>query len=405
MGLLLGLIGRGSSAPFFAELARGIRPAGDVWLAVLQIVALPLVVANLLAAITGARGSESVAAAGLRAVGLFVVMLVAVGLITVAISPPILSAYKPDPATVESLRTADLAAPSRAAPAGRLFPRRLLDAIRGGDFLPILLVTALAGFGVTRLPERNRLPLARLFQRMANALLRVAHAILLLTPLGVFALAYPMALKIGINSVGMLATFLLIVTGFLLFFTILLYPVTVLLGRTDLRSFARAVLPAQLVAVTSRSSLASLPALVEGGREHLDLPESSTGFVLPLAVSVFKINRTISSTLKLLFLAHVYGIALTPATVATFVVTVIFLSFSIAGVPNSTAMVTMPAYLAAGIPIGGVVLLDSVMTVQDIFRTLLNVTGDMSVATLLSRSSRKRAVAAPAAGEVAASAR
>jgi proton glutamate symport protein len=123
-----------------------------------------------------------------------------------------------------------------------------------------------------------------------------------------------------------------IVSGLLLLCTVLLYPVTSLLGRTTMRAFGRGAAPAQLVAVSTRSSIASLPALIEGVRDRLHLPASVTGFVLPFSVSVFKLNRTISSTAKLIFLAHIYGVALTPMTLATFVATVIVLSFSTVGI-------------------------------------------------------------------------
>ena len=151
----------------------------------------------------------------------------------------------------------------------------------------------------------------------------------------------------------------------------------------------RAVAPAQLVAASTRSSLASLPALVAGARRHLNLPPSATGFVLPLSVSAFKVNRTISATVKLLFLAHVFGIPLGPGQLATFLATVVLLSFSTVGVPGGgAAFRTLPAYLAAGVPLEGVVILETVDTIPDIFKTITNVTGDMSAAILLSRSAR-----------------
>jgi Na+/H+-dicarboxylate symporter len=96
----------------------------------------------------------------------------------------------------------------------------------------------------------------------------------------------------------------------MLMFTVLLYPVSMFGGRTRLMEFARAVAPAQLVAVSTRSSLASFPALVEGGRDRLRLPSTGTSFVLPLSVSIFKINRPISSVVKLMLVAHLYGIPL-----------------------------------------------------------------------------------------------
>jgi proton glutamate symport protein len=397
MGLLLGVIGRASGLPAFGKLAVAVKPIGDVWLAALQMIVLPLVIASVLSSIVGARGKESVAALGARALILFLVMLVVAGLVTLVLAPPIISAYRVDRATVESLQPAT-PAPETARRSGGaaslsqwiagLLPRNLTEAALGGNILPILLFTILFAIAVTRLPDEERLPLARAFHAIAKAMLLCVRWVLWVTPVGVFALSYVLALKTGTEAVGMLGIFVLIMSGLLLLFTVLLYPVSVVLGRTTFRAFARAAAPAQLVAVSTRSSIASLPALVEGGREHLKLPDSSTSFVIPLAVSVFKVNRTVSSTVKLLFLAHIYGIVLQPGAIATFLATVILLSFSTAGVPSSGSLFTIPAYLAAGVPIEGVMILDAAVTIPDVFRTLLNVTGDMSVATLLSRSSR-----------------
>jgi Na+/H+-dicarboxylate symporter len=213
--------------------------------------------------------------------------------------------------------------------------------------------------------------------------------ILVLTPVGVFVFIFLFALNTGGEGAGVLGSFVVIVSGLLLLCTMLLYPVSSLLGRTTMRTFARAAAPAQLVGVSTRSSIASLPALIEGARDRLHLPEPATGFVLPFSVSVFKLNRTISSTAKLIFLAHIYGVALSPTTLAAFLVTVIVLSFSTVGIPSGgLAFKTLPAYLAAGLPIEGLVVAEAVDAIPDIFKTLLNVTADMSAATLLSRSSR-----------------
>jgi Na+/H+-dicarboxylate symporter len=185
----------------------------------------------------------------------------------------------------------------------------------------------------------------------------------------------------------MLGAFIVLVSALLLLATLLLYPVTALFGRISMRTFARAVAPAQLVAVSTRSSIASLPALIEGGTEHLRLPVTATGFVLPLTVAVFKVNRTISSTAKLLFIAHLYDIPLSVQTIVAFLATVILLSFSSVGVPDGgTAFATVPAYLAAGLPLEAVIVFEATTTIPDIFKTLLNVTGDMSAAAMLSRS-------------------
>jgi Na+/H+-dicarboxylate symporter len=394
LALALGIWGHISGAPAFATLDEILKPIGALWMAALQMAVLPLVILKLLAAIVGAPSSESVGKLGLRTLGLFVVMLVAAGLFTLLIAPPLVAFYDADPTTIASLKsTVALPELENAAPVtlsawiSGLLPRNLFAAAARGDLFPILLFTAVFGIAVTRLPEEKRLPVAALFQGLSAAMLTVIRWILVGTPVGVFALTYPTALRAGAGAAGMLGAFIVLVSVLLLLATLLLYPVTALFGRTSMRTFARAVAPAQLVAVSTRSSIASLPALIEGGTEHLRLPVTATGFVLPLTVAVFKVNRTISSTAKLLFIAHLYDIPLSAQTIVAFMATVILLSFSSAGVPDGgSAFATVPAYLAAGLPLEAVIVFEATTTVPDIFKTLLNVTGDMSAAAMLSRS-------------------
>lgn len=398
-GLALGALGHASQLALFSTLARAVAPLGDLWVAALQAVVLPLVVAHLLAAIVGDAGRNAVGALGARAVLLFVAMLVGAGLVTMLLAPVIIALYPVDAAMVSAMASAaPVPDAAREAAAGSgslgewlsgLLPGNLVQAALRGDILPLLLFTALFGVAVTRLPNAQRDPLARAAQGVAAAMLIVVRWILWFTPVGVFAFVYALALGAGGTAAGMLGAFVVIQSGMLLGSTVLLYPVTVLMGRVSMRTFAVAVAPAQLVAVSTRSSIAALPALVEGGRDRLQLPAAATGFVLPLSVSVFKLNRTTSATVKLLFLAHLYGVPLGVGTLAAFLATVVILSFSSVGVPGGgSAFKTLPAYVAAGIPIEGIVIMEAVDTIPDIFKTLLNVTGDMSAAVLLSRSSR-----------------
>jgi Na+/H+-dicarboxylate symporter len=227
------------------------------------------------------------------------------------------------------------------------------------------------------------------FQSLADALLLMTHWVLFFTPLGVFALVYVLALRSGGSTARILIVYVVVASVLMLLFTALLYPITVVAGRTTLRDFARSSAPSQLVALSTRSSIAALPALVEGGRRNLRLSKTAISFVLPLSVSLFKVNRPISSLVKLLFVAHVYGIHLRPTNIAIFLITVIIVSFGTAGIPQSgPGFRTLPAYLAAGVPLEGVIVVEAVESVPDIFKTLLNVTGDMSAATLLSRGDR-----------------
>jgi proton glutamate symport protein len=404
-GLTIGALGHGSQAPAFSILGEVVNPLGRLWLSSLQMTVLPLVVVHLLAAIVGAGGSDRLGSLGTRAVVLFVVMLLAAAVFTLVVTPPLIAAAAPDPGAFALLQ-ASAAVPQAARDAaaagagslsewiGGLLPSNLFEAARRGDVLPLLLFSALLALAIRQLPDDRRQPLHHGFESLAAAMMILVRWLLALTPVGVFALSYALGRETGFEAAGVLGGLVILQCGVMSLCVLLLYPVSALAGRVSLVAFARAVAPAQLIALSTRSSIAALPALVEGGRTHLRLPESATSFVLPLTVSVFKLNRTISACSKLLFLAYVYGVPLSAAKMATFVAAVIVLSFSSVGVPNGgSAFKTLPAYLAVGLPIEGIILAEAVETIPDIFKTVLNVTGDMSAATVLSRRSRVGALA------------
>lgn len=402
VGLAAGVVGHATGRPAFRAAAAVVQPVGALWMAALQMTVLPLVISYMLAAILGTRDSGSVERLGARALLLFLVMLVAAGLFTLALGPVLVARVSVDAATLESLRmSVSIPAAARAAGAGPatllewvlfLVPRNVFEAAARGDLLPILIFTAFFGVAATYLPDEQRVALAGLARTVADAMMIGVRWILLGTPVAVLILAYGFAVGAGGAAARLLTAFVIIVSALLLLFTALLYPVTVLSGRVSLCAFARGLAPAQVVAISTRSSIASLPVLIESARGQLRLPPPATSFVLPFGVSLFKVNRTISSTAKLLFLAQVYQIPLSAGALATFLITVLLLSFTTVGLPQGgTSFKTLPAYLAAGVPLEGVVILEAVETVPDVFKTLLNVTSYMSVAVILSRAARSRA--------------
>jgi proton glutamate symport protein len=397
-GLSLGLVGHATESPLLRGLGDAVRPIGNLWIAALQMLVVPLMVAYTLSAIVSARRKGAVGTLTGRAVLLFTGMLAAGALFSLALTPLLARLYPADPATIAAL-TGKTAIPEAVREAARgpgspgdwisrLIPTNLFEAAAKGEILPLLLFAVVFGLAISRLPSEQREPLARVLHGVSEAILLCVRWVIALTPLGVFVFALLFALGAGGGAVGVLGAWAVLASGLLLAAILLLYPVTALFGRTSLRSFARAAAPAQLVAASTRSSIASLPALVQGGREHLKLPDTATGLVLPLGVSLFKLNRTVSSTAKFIFLAHVCGVDLDAGRIATFLILVFILSFSTAGIPSRGTLRSLPAYLAAGIPLEAVVIVDTVEAVPDIFATVLNVTGDLSVATILSRSSR-----------------
>jgi Na+/H+-dicarboxylate symporter len=410
-GLGIGALGHGSGAPVFEMIGAIVGPLGRLWVSALQMTVLPLVVVYLLAAIIGAGSDDSLGGLGGRAIALFVGLLVLAAVFTLIVTPPVIAAAAPDAGAFTRLHeTTTVPQSVRDAATGgtssigdwiaTLLPSNLFEAARRGDVLSLLLFSALLALAIRKLPDVQRQPLQTGAEALSAALMTIVKWLLAVTPIGVFALSYALGRDTGFEAVGVLGGLVLLQCGLMTAFTLLLYPITAIGGRVSIAAFARSLLQAQLVAISTRSSIASLPAMLDGARTHLRLPPSATSFVLPLTVSLFKVNRTISSTSKLLFLAYVYGVPLSATTIATFVATVIVMSFSSAGLPGGgSAFKTLPAYVAAGLPIEGIVIAEAVETIPDIFKTVLNVTGDMSAATLLSRASRVPAVAAAPVAE------
>ncbi len=399
-GLGLGILIHGSGNAFLTGLAGFIEPLGRVWVRALQMVVVPLIISQLLLVMLRRQGA-TVGRLGPAAIGLFVVLLLLGAAVTLVTVPPVLDRLPVDHALVTSLNpmipeSARAAAERDVIPVGfadwlvGLIPTNPARSLVDGDLLQIMLFTLFFGWAASRTPPRSRRRAGALSRTFAEIMLVMVHALLRFTPLGVFGLSLAFGRSGGSGVASVLVQLVVLVSASLLLLTLLLYPLAVLVGRVSLKDFARAVYPAQLVAVSTRSSLASLPALVEGARDRLALSAAARGFVLPLAAATFKINRTTSSTIKLLFMAHLYGIALEPTQIITFVLTVVILSFSSLGLPGGgTAFKTLPAYLAAGMPIEAVVLLEAVDVIPDIFKTLANTTGYMTTAVVLDRGERE----------------
>ena len=414
-GLAIGVAGHGSSAAPFALVATIANAAGEVWISLLQLVALPLALVLTLAATAGAT-RDSAETLGARSIIVFVLALTVAAFFAVVVVRAGLTVVDVPAGAAASVPSMPLSANLTANPPPAsqawwltIIPRNIFAAAARGDIFPLLLCAIVFGIAVAKLPAEQRAPMASAFSSTSQAMMIVVRWLLAATPLGVFALTLVIALRTGTSWASALGVYLLLRIGVTLLCVVLLYPISVALGRTTLRAFARGVFPAQVVAVSTRSSLAALPALVAGGSAQLGMAGAATDFVLPLSVSLFRIGTVMANPIKLLFLAHVYGVALRPDTVAMFVLTEVAFSLSAAGIPNSGAAGSgfrmLPVFMAAGIPAEGVVMLDAVETIPDIFETLANVTGQMSVATILTRRSARlipaaQPAASPAAAEI-----
>jgi len=374
-----------------ASLVR-LLPAADVigtlWTNAIRMTVLPLVAALTIASVASTGGSSELRRAGGRALVVFVVLLVTGGLLALATSEFAFAGFTMPVEVAERVRGS--AASVANAPAMPSLAQRLIDMVPSnpiksaadGALLPLVVFSLALGFALKQVPAERRAPVVDACRGVADAMLVVVGWVVAAAPVGVLALTFALGARLGVSSIGALARYILTLAGTLLLFTVLLYPVVVLVGRMGFRRFLSAAAPAQALAAGARSSLAALPLMISAARTKLGLSETASGFVLPLAVSVFRVNVPMAWVVGVVFLGKLYGIPVAEGTLLTLVLTSTLLSFSVPGIPSASLFLLSPVLVDVGLPAEGVGILIAVDVLPDMFKTLANVTSQLTAAVI-----------------------
>jgi Na+/H+-dicarboxylate symporter len=270
-------------------------------------------------------------------------------------------------------------------------PTNPIKAAADSLLLPVVMFAIASGLGLLTIAAERREAVLTLLRGIGDTMLAIVRAAISLAPVGVFALIVPVVSRTGLAAAGALAYYVVVTVVAQSLFIALLYPIVAIAGRVPVRRFARAVLPSQAVAIASSSSLASLPALLEGAEHGLRLPSQVGSVVLPLAVSTFKVSAPVLWSIAALSLGHLYGVPLSATQLVVIVVTSVLTSFSTPGVPHGWLLGLTPLVVTMGVPAEGIGLLIAVDAIPEIFATTLNVTGDMAAATIVSSREPKAA--------------
>ena len=370
------------------------EPAGALFVNAIRMTVIPLVVASLVVAVATAPDPRVVGAIGARALALFLAILLGGAAFAALAAPPLLARSPIGADVAAALRaTTTPAAPPATPSVGQwlvdLVPANPFKAASDGAMLPLIVFALALGFALPRIAAERGAPVIRFFEGISDAMILLVRWVLAFAPLGVLALAVPLAIRAGGSAAGALLAYVVVSVLLLVVFALaVLYPLGALGGRVSLARFARACLPPQAVAFGSRSSLAALPAMIEAGRDRLGLPPAVTGFFLPLSTATFRAGSAVAQTISVIFVAHLFGVALDAAQLATIAVTVALTTFSVPAIPGGSILVLVPVLVAARIPAEGIGVLLGVDTIPDMFRTTVNVTGHMTVASVLARGER-----------------
>ena len=352
---------------------------------------IPLVVSLLIATIANERDLGAVGRLGGKAVAIFTMLLTGVAVIGFVGGPPLFKLLHVDPAAAAALRatvqasTSKVELPTFTSWLVSLVPANPIKAAADGAMLPLIIFAVAFAAALARTPAELRISGATFFRAIADAMLVLVKWVLAVAPIGVFVLAVTLAVKIGVGVAGAVGFYLAVHCALLALAGALLYVVVFVVGRVPIARFARATLPAQLVAVSTRSSVAALPAMIDGAERVLDLPTRVTSFALPFGVSIFRLNQGISWVVAALFIGALYDIELTVGQLAMLAAASVPMSFSVPGIPSGGLFVITPFFMTVGLPIEGIGILIALDVIPDLFKTLINVTGHMTATTLLSR--------------------
>lgn len=392
-GFLAGVALRATGNAQLAAAADYLVLVGEIWLRALQMTAIPLLTALL---VTGIAGAGDIAASGrtaARSLSLIVTMVLGFTALGVAVILGFLSLW-PVGAEAREALVAGVAAIGTEATAPppplrewlvNIIPANPFAAIAQRAILSLVVFVMLFALAVTRLPPATRAPLLAFFDALQQAMMVLVGWVLKFAAVGAFTLALGVGLHGGAGAAGAIAHYLALEVIAGVAIVLALYPLAMLLGRVTLRRFARAVAPVQVVAASTQSSLACLPAMLTAATTQLEVPQRVAGITLPLAVSIFKITSATMNLAVVIFSAHVLGIPVTPAMLIAGFIVAVLVSFGVAGLPGASSFFAsiVPIALAMGVPATLLPLLIAVEVIPDLFRTVGNVTADVAATQII----------------------
>ena len=369
-----------------------VAPVGALWITGIRMTVIPLVVSLLITGVASASDARAIGRLGARTIAVFLLLLTGVSLVVIPLAPLVFaplprgaSPTLPAGAAEAAGQIAGAQSQTLGAWITSLLPANPVAAAATGQVAPLVLFTLLLALATLRIAPARRATLVGFFAALGDAMLVLVGWVIALAPLGVFALVLPLAARAGGAVAGAFGYYIVAYSLGCIVTTLLLYPVIAWLGGIPLRRLARTLLPTQLIAFGSSSSMATLPAMVETAERDLEIPTRVTGFVLPLAVSTFHVSGPVSWSIGAAFVAWFYGVPLGATSLSMIAFYAIFLGFAGPGVPRGAFIILTPMFVQIGLPPEGIGILIAIDAIPDTFATVLNVTGDLAAAAIVAK--------------------
>ena len=394
IGLALGAISVSLAEGVRGDLLAVAEFVGTLWLNALKMTVIPLVVALLVVGI--AKSAE--AALGGRIAGrsvLWIVIICTLSSVLGAIGTLLLTHLFPLPHSTAAGLQAALAGVEKASTPlpgiadffKGMIPDNVFAAATNGDILPLVVFAVFLALALGKISVEGRRTVVGLFEAIADALLVIIAWVLLVAPIGVLALAFTVGSAAGGSAFAGLGHYVVVISVIGIVVTLLGYPLGVIVGRISPGVFIRALIPPQAVAISTRSSLASLPAMLTATRA-MGVRDQVADVTLPISVALFRATGPAMNTAVAFYVAHWLGLQPTLAQMIAATAVGAVMSYGAVSLPGEVSYISSiaPIALALGVPIAPLGLLVAVEMVPDIFRTVGNVTLDVALAAVVDRA-------------------
>src|SRR5205809_6212348 len=394
-GLGLGVAAAMTRWPSLLALTQWLRPLGTLFRILLSMVVIPLVATALFAGVAGLGDLRRVGRLGIRTLAFFwgtTLAAILIGLGVAALLLPFTHITSDQQAALRQAAAADSGAVRHAAEQittgarfiVELIPSNPVRAAVDGNLLPLIVFVTIFGVAAAALPDEKRHALTDLADVATQALIRIVHWVLLLAPLGIFAIVAGAVALFGVDLIKAMAVFILtVIAGLGLLIAIVYLPMVALVTRLGAWRYVQAVRASLLMAFSTTSSLATLPVMLEAAERDLRVSRTVASFVLPLGASIGRAGSALFQAVAVLFVARLYGVPLGLGGAFQAGAAVFLASFTVASVPSASIVSLVPAFAAAGLPLTGLQLLLGFDRVPDMFRTMTNVFGTLTAATVV----------------------
>lgn len=399
IGLLLGALSNQAGDGIRQPMITVASTVGGLWLDALKMTVIPLIIALLVTGVVSGADQARAGRIAARSVVWFVIVLTTSAAFGTLAMSALLEAFPLPVSAAEALRaglaSVDSSATAASVPTVQdwlksLIPTNPIAAAANDQVLALVVFTAIFAFAVTRIDADGRQAIAKFFKGIQDAMLVVVGWVLALAPIGVLGLAFAVGAGAGGAAFGAVLHYVVLVSLVGLVVTLLAYVIAITYAGWKLGDFARAMIPPQAVAISTQSSLASLPAMLNAAK-NLRVPQRNADVTLPLAVALFRATGPAMNVSVAIYVAYWMGVELHAGNlIAGFAVAAVA-SYWAVSLPGALSFVTSiaPIALAMGVPIEPLALLIAVEVLPDITRTLGNVTWDVTVTGVASRGERE----------------